>query len=93
MIGLDPNSSAYLAVIWTINSKVLPHSEPNIGFDLSYFSFFIVNFVHLELCIPTSLAFLVSKMGLTFPLGQLVSKRKIVEEVVMKCKSCMFFSF
>ena len=55
--------------------------------------FFIVNFVRLELCIPTSSAFLVSKMGLTFSLGQLVSKKKIVEEVVMKCKSCMFCSF
>ena len=47
--------------------------------------------------IPTSLAFLVSKMGLTTPLAQMVSWKKIfevvVEEVVMKCKNCMFFSF
>ena len=39
MIGLDPKVGANLAFIWMINPRVLLHSEPNIGFDLSYFSF------------------------------------------------------
>ena len=37
MIGLDFSASAKLAVIWIINPRVLLLSEPNIGFDRSYF--------------------------------------------------------
>ena len=47
------------------------------------FNFFIRERIN-HTCIPTSLTFLVSKMGLTTSLGQLVSKRKTVEEGVKK---------
>ena len=40
------NEIAKLAVIWIITTRVLLQSWPNIGFSLTYF---IVNFVHLEL--------------------------------------------
>ena len=43
------SASAKLAFIWIINTKVLICSGPCLGFDLSYFNFFFVNFVHLEL--------------------------------------------
>ena len=35
------NASFKLAVIWIINPKELLHSEPNIGFDVFYFSDFL----------------------------------------------------
>ena len=43
------SASEKLAVIWIIKTRVLPCSTHNLGFDLTYFSFFIVNLVHLEL--------------------------------------------
>ena len=43
------NASAKLAIVWIINPGVLLYIKPNCAFDLSCFSFFIVNFVHLEL--------------------------------------------
>ena len=49
MIGLDLSESAELEVIWTINPRVLLRSKPNLGFDMSHFNFFNVNFVRLEL--------------------------------------------
>ena len=45
---MDLSACAKGAVIWIINPKVQLHSETDIGFDLSYFRYFIVNFVHLE---------------------------------------------
>ena len=48
-IGLDLYACAKLAVIWIINNRLLLSSKPNLSCDLSYFSFVIVNFVHLEL--------------------------------------------
>ena len=42
------STSPKLAVICIINTKVLPRSKSYLGFDLTYFSFFIINFVHLE---------------------------------------------
>ena len=49
MIGLGLSENAKLEFVWINNPKVLIHSDPNIRFDLSYFSFFIENFVHLGL--------------------------------------------
>ena len=84
------------------------HSETNMGFDMSCCSFFIVNFADLKLffftlfffylrmkklsCIQTSLAFLVSKMGLTTLLAQLVSVLKAkFWKVDMRKKNILFF--
>ena len=49
VFGLALSASEKLAVIWIIKTRVLPCSTHNLGFDLTYFSFFIVNLVHLEL--------------------------------------------
>ena len=49
MIGLDLSASANLAIVWIIDIKVPLHSDPNIGFDLSYYSIFNVNFVHFRI--------------------------------------------
>ena len=56
MACLYLSASAKLAVIWIINLKVVLHSEPKIRFDFSYFRFFIVNFVHLELLLSFYIA-------------------------------------
>lgn len=49
MIFLELSAIAKLAFVWIINPKVWLHSEPNIRFDWSYSSIFIINFVRLEL--------------------------------------------
>ena len=67
MIGLDLCASANLAVIWIINSKLMLHSDPNIGFGLSCLSFFIVNFVYLELFIFTLYLFKKVYRGMNKP--------------------------
>ena len=56
MTCLYLSASAKLAVIWIINLKLVLHSESKIRFDLSYFRFFIVNFVHLELLLSFYIA-------------------------------------
>ena len=38
-MGLDQRASAKLAVIWIINTRVALGINPNLGFDLTYFSF------------------------------------------------------
>ena len=38
-MGLDQRASAKLAVIWIINIRVALGIKPNLGFDLTYFSF------------------------------------------------------
>ena len=52
MIGVDLRASTKLAVIWIVIPKVLLYSESNIGFDLSYFICFILNFVLLGFFFP-----------------------------------------
>ena len=50
MIGLDLRASAKLTILRIITPEVLQlHRESSVGFDLSYFSFFNENFVHLGL--------------------------------------------
>ena len=41
MIGLDLSANAKSLVIWIINTRVLQRSRLNLGFDLTYFSFFL----------------------------------------------------
>ena len=67
MIGLDLCASANLAVIWIINSKLLLHSDPNMGFGLSCLRFFIANFLYLELFIFTLYLFETFYRGMNKP--------------------------
>ena len=63
MIDLDRSPIAKIAVAYIINLKVLLHGEPNnIGFDMSYFSNFVVNFE----CILELIFFYIVSFSKTF---------------------------
>lgn len=48
MFGFDLSASVKLAVICIIKPRIVLQSDPNLGLDLSYFSFLLYFLFHLE---------------------------------------------